>query len=416
MVKKESMYSMLSTSFKLLSGPLAIILITTKLSPIEQGVYYMFLSLSAIQWVFELGITTCMVQYISTSENDKEKRRYINFLSLFISISSMFLFVFLYYFSFYVFSDINVDLWFEPWLLYVSFICLNLFYNILIVIEEGFGNIEYVYKTKMLSAIAYSTTLIASLFLDFYLFSLFLAQLSMFIVVYYRERHLNKWVFCKEIFSSYTELRETFWEVIPFQYKLSVIWIAGYLYWNSFQFLFFKYVSPELAGYFGATNGVFGAFSMIAISLVSTQRARWGKINEVAGYSHTYNLFKKESGKGLCLYVLLSLLFILFFFYIPLPFLKERLLPWTMLVLLCLFRFCILFQEFILIYLRTFKDEPLYKTTLVNYMLLPVVILVGISVNNVNLIFINSLIFQILFSIFYFRNMKLYLDRKNNFD
>ncbi|MDO6542472.1 hypothetical protein [Photobacterium sanguinicancri] len=375
----------------------------------------MFLSLSAIQWIFELGISTCMVQYISAAKNETDKSRYIYFLLFFLLVSALLLAVFLYIFSFFIFSSVSTDVWLYPWVLYLIMVAVNLFSNSFVLIEESTRDIEYAYMTKMLNAMAYSSSLIFCLYFEWGLYSLFISQLAMFLIVILRERHQISWVFSSDSNKNFLTFKRTFLEVIPFQYKLSVIWISGYLYWNAFQLIFFKYESPELAGYFGATNGVFGALAMISISLVSTQRARWGKLNETNGASKTYSLFKIEKIKGLSLYLILSLVLVLLFLYLPYPEIKVRFLPFELLVLLCIFRFFVLFQEFILIYLRTFKDEPLYKITLANYIILPLGILVGLGFDSIYMVFIISIFFQLLFSFVYYRQMMIYLNDKRSF-
>lgn len=416
MIRKESYYSMISVGFKLLSGPISILLITTSLSELEQGIYFMFLSLSSVQWVFELGITTCMVQYISSSTNKADRLKYTNFLFYFMISSSLLLFVFLYLSSFYIFDDVAYELWFEPWFFYLILVALNLWANFILVVEEGSGDIEHAYMTKMLSAIAYSTTLMSSLYLGGALYSLFFAQLSMFIVVIYRSFNRINYKNISGFFSCFSSLKATFFKVMPFQYKLSIVWITGYLYWNSFQLILFKYESPELSGYFGATNGVFGALAMMAISLVSTQRARWGRINEIEGGKKTYPYFLREAFKGSVIYIVMSLIFIVSFALFPYPSLKNRFLPLSLMALLFVFRYFVLFQEFILIYLRTFKDEPLYKITVVNYMLLPCGIFLGVFLGDVKLVLIISIFFQFLFSLIYYGKMNKYLLRRGFLD
>ena len=51
-------YSLLTVMSQLLLTPITIIMITTKLSPAEQGYYYTFLSLISLQSFFELGFFT----------------------------------------------------------------------------------------------------------------------------------------------------------------------------------------------------------------------------------------------------------------------------------------------------------------------------------------------------------------------
>lgn len=410
MLNKESVYSILSVSFKILSGPIAIILITTKLSLEEQGVYYMFLSLSAIQWVFELGISTCMVQYISAARSKNEKERYFSFLTLFLFLAAVVLIISLSISGEWFFNSIPKDIWVYPWFVYLLFVSLNLFFNILVLFQESSGSIASAYLTKMFSGIGYSAALILTLFFGAGLYSLAIAQFFMLLIVVYRER--KQLIVFKYVYFNKSLIILTAKEIFGFQYKLSIIWIVGYFYWNSFQVLFFKFVSPEWAGLFGATNGIFGAFTLMSTSLVSTQRSRWGRLNEDGRIEETYYIFKRETIKGILLYLILSLFVITFIMLFPtLPFV-NRFLPIGFLALFAGFRLFVTYQEIILNYLRTFKDEPLYKITLVNYLSLPIAVFLGVYMNNLYMIFVLSIILQLIFSLIYTLKMNEYIKNK----
>lgn len=412
MLNRESIYSILSISFKMLSGPLAILLITTKLSPMEQGVYYTFISLSAIQWIFELGISTCMIQYISSNEDNIVRYRYISFLAIFLFLSSIILLLVFSILPYYIFNEIEPCLWKLPWLLYSLVVALNLFFNILNIIDESTGSIEHAYFSKMLSGVFYSICLMLSLYMGVSLYSLVIAQFAMLCITLTRQRKYMVILVSIRFKGLLDNFIKTLKEVFDFQYKLSIIWIIGYFYWNSFQLIFFKYISPEFAGFFGASNGVLGAFAMISISLISTQRAKWSKLNHNKEYLYTFGLFKKEFIKGNLIYLLLSVSLLFYFYLFPGFEINKRFLSVDLLFLLIVFRFFILIQEFFLVYLRTFKDEPLYKYTIINYILLPIVILAGVGTLDVSYILILSILIQIVFSLVYLKMMTIYVGKR----
>ncbi|MDX5561065.1 hypothetical protein J5I77_26160, partial [Escherichia coli] len=54
--------------------------------------------------------------------------------------------------------------------------------------------------------------------------------------------------------------------------------ITGYLYWNFFTIYFYKYVSVDLAGKYGASNTIFGAISLAMLSILQTKRALIGNL------------------------------------------------------------------------------------------------------------------------------------------
>lgn len=56
-------YGVLTRMWSALAGPLTILLIATRFSKVEQGFYYTFSSILALQVFFELGLLTVLAQF-----------------------------------------------------------------------------------------------------------------------------------------------------------------------------------------------------------------------------------------------------------------------------------------------------------------------------------------------------------------
>ncbi|MGL0928695.1 hypothetical protein ACSTDZ_06105 [Vibrio vulnificus] len=407
MLNRSAIYSMSSILFKMMSGPLALILIATDLTKIEQGVYFTFISLSAIQWVFELGITTCIVQFLSASRY-KRKKYYISFLIYFMLFSVIFLQLSFVIISRFVFENIESDIWFFPWLFYSIFVCLNMFAGSFLVIEEGCGNVERAYGIKFISSMSYTVFLIASLFFGLKLFSLVLAQLAMLLPVIIILR--SRFFVITSVFSIKAKrLRVVLREVISFQSKLSIVWIVGYFYWNSFSIIFFRCVSPEYAGEFGAINSVFSSISAISVALISTKRVPWGELNFLGHVVESYNDFKLYSVISVVIFLAPSILFVLFVQFFPELDISKRFLPLEEIMAFAFLRLLILLQELSLQYLRTFKDEPLYVITCVNYLTMPVVVFLSLSMPSLIYVYIIVSVVQLFFVVYYFLFLHSYV-------
>jgi hypothetical protein len=395
----------------MLSGPLAILLITQELTSVQQGIYYTFISLSSIQWVFELGISTCIIQYLSASKANDIKK-YISFISLFLFVSSVLLFFFLILFADFIFSDVSESEWHVTWILYSFSVCLNMFFNSLSIIEEGCGRVNSAYKVKFISSILYTLGLVVTLFFGAGLYSLFFAQLGMLLANVIFLNHNFRLILQSNSGMSFRSIKETFKEVLGFQSKLSLVWLVGYLYWNSFSIIFFKYVSPEYAGQFGATNGVFGAVAAIATALINTKRVEWGKCNDNSEVLKSFREFKSCSIQGSCIYIVFSLLIVLVFFFLYDYDFVERFLPFFELQAFIFMRIAILFQEYVLLYLRTFKDEPLYKITIINYLAMPLFIFLFVFNTPMYLLYLLIGLIQTLFLLYYIKFLIEYVKRK----
>lgn len=413
-INKPVLYSFISLTLRLLTNPLTVTLIALKLTEVEQGIYYTFISVAAIQWVFELGVSTCLVQRLSAAKDQLKTDSYIKFGLVFFFSSSVVLFISLYLYSAWVYKDMVEPSWEGAWLFYSFFICVNLINNFSIIIDEGRLNVEKAYKCRMFSGFAYSLGLVLSLYLGCKLFSLGVAQLFIFIVVFVIN---GKGFICEisRIFNNTSiNLTSTFKEIWNFQYKLSLVWVFGYFYWNAFAIFFFKYESPEFAGKYGITIALFSALATIMSSWLTTKRASLGRMISEGNINDSIRIFCKSSLIAITGYLICS-----FFVYIiigikPFPEFINRFLTDTWLLHVVLIRFVIMLTELLLIYLRAYNDEPLFKETVINYLLVPIVIYLTYLFNEVENILIYSSLVQVFMLLIMSVKARRYVREKKN--
>ncbi|NVO98937.1 hypothetical protein HWA77_01790 [Photobacterium damselae subsp. damselae] len=393
---RSAIYSIISLFLRLLVGPLSILLITTKLSLDEQGIYYTFISIAAIQWVFELGVSTALVQTLSGISKKKHFQSYVKLGAVFFMTTAFFLFFAMLIYSLWVFSSLNTSQWLYPWLLYSLFICLNIFNNICLIIEEGKVNPEKVYFVKLLSGVAYAVFLLLSLFMGAGLYALAFGQIGLFLVVFSLLNTNYKHIYISFISIPFITVKACGKKLFKFQYKLSLVWIAGYFYWNFYSIYFFKFVGSNYAGQYGATNAVIGAIAIAMISFLQTKRSNMTRLICEKKIDQTIDILKDSVLLGCCGFIVITTIF-----YVALNWyggeLETRFLNNYILMSVIVLRFIILCHEFILIYLRTYQDEPLYKITIVNYLLTPIVIVVCYHFNMGDNLFYFASFVQLLF-------------------
>lgn len=407
-----ALYSILSSALRLLSGPLAIFLIINKLTVIEQSLYYTFISITAIQWVFELGVSTCLIQYISSEKLDEKVRAYIRFGFLFFLCSSTILFFSMLFYASWVFNDISIKDWIYPWLLYSFFVSSNIFLNFIYVINEGKLKIKKVYKIKFYSGIAYSIFLLFSLYLGFGLYSLAISQIALLLVTIlgFRKSILDE--INNIYFTNKEEVKNVFYEIIPFQSKLSLVWISGYLYWNFYTIYIFKYTTIQLSSQFGATNAILSALSTAMLSLIITKRANLGRLYSDNGKNKFYNLVASSFFISIIGFIFGSIVIIIAI-NSDLGELSKRLLSGLILYQIIVLRFLMFVYEYALVILRSFKKEPLFKITIFNYILTPLLLICSSLLFGVNNMFIIPIIVQLLFVFYVIPFTIKYM--KNNF-
>lgn len=398
---------------RVLTGPLSIFFITTKLTPLEQSVYYTFLSIAAIQWVFELGVSTSVVQKMASLKSKNNINALIQLGFLFFSILALILFFILLIYAKWVLeaSDLN---WLNAWILYSSFICLNIVNNFLLIIEEGKINPDKVYFTKLISSFSYSLTLILSLKFGYGLLSLGFSQIAIFIVVIIMMNHNYKMVIQSINSIKFIRSYIIFRNIIKFQFKLSIVWITGYLFWNFYTIFFFKYVDEVFSGQFSATNAIFNALSIGMASWLSTKRSVIGYLNSINEYRKTIHIFYKSWILAVLGYMACCFVFILCYKLIPESYL-ERLLGFNFIIQIIILRLLIMIQELMLIFLRTFNDEPLYKVTISNYILTPLVVIFSYQISMGDKVFIFSIITQLIFTMIYYYMSIKYINKKMSY-
>ena len=385
---RAAIYSMISLGLRLLTAPLCILLIANKLSIEEQALYYTFIAIGAIQFVFELGMNTCMVQKLSSLKD--RVIEYISFGYIYILTAMILLFISLQIYYTWVVGELSFE-----WLLYSLFLSINLLMNFILAIREGCGAINHVYKTKLRSSVAYSLVLILSLFLGAELYSLSLAQfailtsivLSLYFDGFKVEFKILRLKTIKFIFK----------DIISFQYKLSLVWFFGYFYWNAYSVYFYKYIGVNEAAQYGATNAVFGAIAIGMASWLQTKRASLGRLVSDGEISKTIYIAIHSSILSIIGYLIISSVFVVALHYKIFSEFSDRFMPMELLYFIMAIRFSILIQELILVYLRVYNDEPLYLFSLTNYMLTPFIIYYCHSYNDIKLTLAISFIVQVIF-------------------
>ncbi|HEY9124827.1 MAG TPA: hypothetical protein VIO15_10845, partial [Bacteroidales bacterium] len=186
-VDKAIAFTMAARIIQGVGGILSIVLIATHLNTVQQGFYYTFASLLALQVFFELGLSTLITQYAAhevahlrwhNNELVGEKNYIERLSSLFrftikwYSIVSILVFfgLFLGGTIFFKINSSNLS-WLGPWILLVFATSLNLFLSPILAFCEGIGYIKEVAKIRVVQQILSFAILWTSLILNFGLYS-----------------------------------------------------------------------------------------------------------------------------------------------------------------------------------------------------------------------------------------------------
>ncbi|MGC2476942.1 MAG: hypothetical protein WA485_21580 [Candidatus Sulfotelmatobacter sp.] len=292
------------------AGLVTVALIARFLSPSEQGYYYTFGSLVAMQMVFELGFSYVILQMasherarLSISDNyditgdpvaharlasviQKSVRWY--------SVAAAFLALTLLPAGFYFFHTHQYGqavLWLGPWCLDALMAVLNFQLDPLLSFMEGCGYVANVARLRFAQSVTGSVLAWMALISRHGLYapSMMLFGMASCSLV---------WIFTKRrlllgLLRHSPGINRIRWkaEVWPFQWRIAVSWFCGYFSFWLFNPVLFAYRGPVEAGQMGMSLSLANAIMNIAISWVSTKSAPFGTLiarKEYRELDHTF--------------------------------------------------------------------------------------------------------------------------------
>lgn len=280
------------------AGLVTVFLIARFLTPAEQGYYYTFGSLVAVQMIFELGFSFVILQMasherakLSISEQYEITGNPIAHARLasvvqksvrWYSVAALLLAATLVPVGFHFFSTHQhagpLVSWRLPWCLAALMAALNFQIDPLLSFLEGCGYVPSVARLRFIQSIAGSLLawcalashhgLLAPSMMLFgmassaFLWLVLKRKLLLGLLTYDTGNHRVHW----------------FEEVWPFQWRIAVSWFCGYFIFWLFNPVLFAYRGPVEAGQMGMSLSLVNAILSVAISWVSTKSAPFGTL------------------------------------------------------------------------------------------------------------------------------------------
>ena len=386
-------YTISTRGIQLLSALFTVYFTTKFFTPEEQGFYYTFSSILALQVFFELGFTGIITQFVAHeashltwTENynligeERYKSRLsslIHFCVKWYSRLAIFLLIALIITGIFFFQKYNTSkydiTWKLPWILLVIGTCLNFTIAPFSSFLEGLGKVKEIAKIRFIQQIispiiycgglAFGSKLFVSSFMVFSTVIIFLILIYKFALYKYfisiwNQRISEKVSYLKEIF--------------PYQWRIALSWISGYFAFQLFNPVLFASEGAVIAGQMGITINAVNALMAMSYSWINTKVPTMSGYIALKDYSLLDSLFFKTikqilfvSISGVILFIMV--IFILQYYDIAIfgSHIGKRFLP---ILPLLIFSFAILLQAPIncwAIYLRCHKKEPLLINSLV---------------------------------------------------
>ena len=342
-------YTVFSKLVQAIGNLVSILIIAKYLNKDEQGYYYTFGSIIAIQVFFELGFNSIITQYAahefahinytsdtSISGNAVNISRLSSLLHLIIkwfSILALLLLITLNLVGYFFFSKFSVtgvswkqmaSLRLAQQIFYISSIFIAFAFNL--KLWAG-GIATFIAFIVLLSAIIFSN------------------KIKLLTTIY-------KQIGNEEI--HYIK------EILPYQGKIAISWISGYFIFQLFNPVLFATEGPKVAGQMGMTLAVFNGISALTMSWINTKVPLFSGLIAKKDFISLDKIFNTTVKQLTLINVIVISLFIAFiyvlrFYQIPLA---ERFLQPLPLILLGL---TVIFNQFVFswaTYLRCHKQEP----------------------------------------------------------
>lgn len=281
------------------AGIVTIALIVRFLTPPEQGYYYTFGSLVALQIVFELGFSFVILQMASHErahltighgyEISGQPIHHARLASVFqkavrwYSVAAVFLILCLipaglWFFGSHQQGGAASISWRLPWCVAALATTLTFQIDPILSFLEGCGYVTDVARLRLIQSVTGSLLAWAALVLHRGLFAPCMMLVGMGLAGLCWLVGKRKLLLGLLRFKPGEHRIEWGREVWPFQWRIAISWLCGYFLFQLFNPVLFAYRGPTAAGQMGMSLSLVNALQAVALSWVSTKAAPFGAL------------------------------------------------------------------------------------------------------------------------------------------
>ncbi len=380
-------FTVLARVWSGLAGAITVVLISRFLTPQEQGYYYTFASLVAVQLIFELGCSFVILQLAAheratltihaNGRVEGERVAHARFASIlqqavrWYSVATIVMAATLIGVGFSFFAThqqpTSTIQWKAPWAATVLASSVTFLIDPVFSFLEGCGKVSDVARLRFGQAILGSLLAWLALITHHGLFSPAMMIVGQAVVgFWFVHRYQNLLL---PLLRHDTGLHKIRWflEVWPFQWRIAATWASAYMILQLFNPVLFAYQGPVVAGRMGMSLNIANAVGAIALAWLSTKAAPFGTLVANRHFAQLDRLFARTlyqstaillAGDCLLLGALALLARIM-------PGFSARILPIPVFLLILLTVLCTHIVTGEAYYLRAHKREPLVPFWLV---------------------------------------------------
>lgn len=384
-IDKSIFFTSLARIIQAVGGVVSILFVARYLTDIEQGFYYTFGSIVAIQIFFELGLNGIITQYVAhetahlqwkTSTELTGEHKYLSRLSSllhfcikwYLCFAGMLLITLIIvgfiFFGKYGAHD-NVT-WKFPWILLTIGTALNLLLAPILAFLEGLGKVKEVAKVRLYQQSISLLVVWGGLILGA---KLYVAGINWLVIILlvtsilffsdFRKLLLNIWYVPLTDKVNYRK------EIFPYQWKIALSWMSGYFIFQLFNPVLFATEGAVVAGQMGMTLTALNGIQALSLSWMTTKIPLYSGLIAKRDYIQLDTIFNRTLKQSVFINgAILVLMFIViwtirhYHIIIGGMDLGNRFLPYLPMFLMMIPLFINQFISSWATYLRCHKQEP----------------------------------------------------------
>ncbi len=318
-------FGILARIWGLFSGPITMFVIATGLYPAQQGFYFTFSSLLALQTFFDLGLMFVIAQFashefvnLSWGRNGRLEgepvalKRFTDLLCktlLWFGVAALLMIVLLIPAGLIFFADKgDVDFqWRIPWVLAVIGTALNLFVTPFFAIIMGSGDVVTANKRDLAGALMSSLLCWSVIALHGGLYAAFAVNVGALVISwgYLLARRPELVKLAWKGWSGARRLGEgglSWWaEIWPMQWRMAVSSGSAYFFFQLFNPVLFHFHGAVVAGQMGMTLTAANALLGGSMTVVNARTPEFGKLIAVQDWEGLDRLFLRAVRHALLL-------------------------------------------------------------------------------------------------------------------
>ncbi|MCW4782452.1 hypothetical protein [Enterobacter chuandaensis] len=290
-------YVLMGRGITVLSGVFILYLVSTQLTPEQQGIYYTFSSLVSLQVIFELGLTTVIIQFVShemdglhfniTQQDFTGDIKNINRINSLIRLSvkwyafiGLMILIVIGPIGYFFFNGDNLtNSWFYAWVVLVVFTAINITFISVTSIYEGCGFVAKINRLRFHQSLLAGLISIIVLLAGYGLFAVSSMAISGTIIFgLFSNKYalrLVRTAFLEKARAHIVSWRQ---EIMPMQWRIALSWISGYFIFFIINPIAFKAFGANFAGQLGITMSVCNMVMNIGLAWVTTKCPYWGGV------------------------------------------------------------------------------------------------------------------------------------------